>query len=248
MPLFIVLLLILFFSLPITKNILFAVGSPLWSFKNSFNDFVSKSNDVLKSKNDLIEKNRELEKELKSFEIKSNLIQMLRTENDSLKTILNRKNYNKNGILSAILKKPYLSPYDTLIIDIGSAEGVSQGDKVMADDAISYIGYVSEVYTNESKVVLFSSPGEKVEVMIGKNNILKEAEGIGGGNFVVEVPREFDVEEGDSIKIPSITTNVFGVVEKISFKEVDSYEKVLFKNPVNVSELKWVLVIPKNSK
>jgi len=84
--------------------------------------------------------------------------------------------------------------------------------------------------------------------LIGNNNIEKEAVGLGGENFKVEIPREIDVKEGDSIVIPSISTNVFGVVEKIEFKESDSFQNVLFKNSVNVSELKWVEVLLSNRK
>lgn len=76
----------------------------------------------------------------------------------------------------------------------------------------------------------------------------KEAIGIGGGNFRLEVPREMDVKEGESITIPSISPNIFGIVEKIEYKEADSFQTILFKSPVNTGELKWVEVVLSNKK
>ncbi len=131
------------------------------------------------------------------------------------------------------------------MIDAGSTNGVSIGNKVMANGNI-FIGYVSEVYVNTSKVVLYSSPGEKINVLIGKDAIEKEADGLGGGNFSVEMPAGSNIAVGDSIVMPSISANIFGTVDQVQFKQSDSLETVLFKNPVNISELKWVEVIAPN--
>lgn len=240
-----ILFLIFIFSFSGTRNLVFAVGSPLWGIKNSIASFFSNSAETLKSKSELIKENETLKEQIKTFEENNVLSSIIKNENDDLKNILGRKPANKKTILAAILVKPFLSPYDTLIVDVGSADGVSLGDKILAD-GITFIGYVSEVFSNESKIMLYSSPGEKIKVLIGNNNIQKEAEGVGGGNFIAEMPKEAGVKEGDPIVIPSISANIFGVVEKINFKEADSLETVLFKNPVNISELKWVLIVPEN--
>lgn len=245
---FAIIILIIIFSLSWTRNMIFNMASPFWQLRNSFTSFVSENMGVFESKSSLLKENADLKNQIKDFEIQKNLFDAVKAENEDLKGILGRKNYSGKSVLSAVLEKPFLSPYDTLVIDVGSAEGISVDDKVLADDNTTFIGYVSQVMDNESKVTLYSSPGEKVEVLIGNNNILKDAYGIGGGNFTAEVPREFDIKEGDSITIPSISSNVFGIVEKIDYKEADSFETVFFKNPINMEELKWVVVVPKNSK
>ena len=160
---------------------------------------------------------------------------------------MNRKRDDQKFLLGAVLVKPFMSPYDTLIIDVGTSNGVLAGD-IVEVEGNTFIGFVSEVYNNTSKVVLYSSPGEKVKVLIGDNDIEKEAIGLGSGNFKVEIPTEIDVKEGDSIVIPSISTNIFGVVEKVEFKESDSFQNVLFKIPINIAELKWVEVVLSNNK
>jgi hypothetical protein len=80
-------------------------------------------------------------------------------------------------------------------------------------------------------------------VVLGSSSISVEAIGIGGGNFNIFLPREVEVKENDVIVIPSITSNIFGIVEKVNFKETDSFQTVLFKSPVNISELSFVEVI-----
>ncbi|MFH0755395.1 MAG: rod shape-determining protein MreC [bacterium] len=238
----IVFFLIIIFSLSWTRNILFSIGSPLWIIKNNFISFFSDNIEVLNSKTKLLKENDLLKKQIKTNEKNQVLFNLLKNENEDLKKILNIKDTNKNLLLSAVLVKPFLSPYDTLIIDVGLLNGVKINDKVLVDGNI-FIGYISEVYKRTSKVILYSSPGEKVKILIGDNNIEKEAIGLGGNNFKVEVPREIEIKEGDSIIMPSVSTNIFGMVEKIEFKESDSFQKILFKNPVNIAELKWVEVL-----
>jgi len=247
LPIVAVIFFIVIFSLSWTRNILFSIGTPLWTVKNNTNSFFSNNIGVLNSKINLLEENSLLKEQIESEEKDFALFNLLKKENDDLKNILNRKKEDQTFLLGTVLVKPFLSPYDTLIIDVGISNGVTAGDKVMVEGNI-FIGYVSEVYDSTSKVVLYSSPGEKVKVLIGSNNVEKEAVGLGGGNFSVETPRETDVKEGDSIIIPSVSTNVFGIVEKIEFKESDSFQNVLFKNPINIAELKWVEVQLPNKK
>lgn len=239
--------LIAIFSLSWTQNLLFKVGSPLWSIKNNITSFFLDNINVLNSKTNLITENNLLKEQIKSDEINQVLFDLLRAENEELKNILNRKKISQNILLSAILVKPFLSPYDTFIIDVGAMDGVEVNDKIIVEGDI-FIGYVSEVYDKTSKIILYSSPGEKVKVLIGSNNIEKEATGLGNGNFKVEMPREDDIKEGDSIVIPSIVANIFGIVEKIEFKESDSFQNILFKYPININELKWVEVVLSNKK
>ncbi len=224
------------------KNLLFTVGKPFWNVRNNVASFVTNNMEVLRSKRSLIDENNAFAEEINRNEEERSLTDLIRKENEELKSILNRGGSRYNKILSAVLIKPFLSPYDTLVIDVGVQNGVSVGDKVLAL-GYSFIGYVKEVYEDSSKVVLYSSYGEKVKVLVGSNNISKEALGIGGGNFKIEIPKEVDIKEGDPIVIPSISYNIFAIVEKVEAKENDSFSTVLFKSIVNMSELKWVEII-----
>ncbi len=239
---FIVILLIIFFSFSWSRNILFGIGSPFWNLKKDIVNLILSDIQILKSKKSLIEENFLLKEQIFKRGNDKIISDLIKKENDDLKGILNRVDNKNNYILASVLIKPFLSAYDTLIVDVGTNNNIKVGSQVLANGN-SFIGYVSEVYRSTSKVVLYSSYGEKIPVLIGQNNIEKEAFGIGSGNFKVEMPRESDVKEGDNIVVPSISPNIFGIVEKIEFKATDSFQKVLFKNPVNISELKWVEIV-----
>ena len=167
----------------------------------------------------------------------------LKNENADLKNILGRKNNSQKEILATILAKPFFSPYDTLVIDLGSADGIAVGDQVIALGN-TYIGKISEVYSHSSKVTLYSSSGETIDVLVGTSTVEKTATGMGGGNFSLQMPVGSNVNIGDPIIIPSISANIFSTVEKIDSEPTDSFETVLFKNPVNISELQYVEVVP----
>jgi rod shape-determining protein MreC len=238
----------LLFSFGPTRSLLFKMGYPFWVIKNSVNYFFIQSYNVLKSKNSLIAENYLLKEEIKRNENDVILLNLIKKENEDLKGVLGRKINNSNVILATVLVKPSFSSYDTLIIDVGEKDGVSVGDKVLAEGNV-FIGYVSEVYSGTAKIVLYSSPNEKTNVLVGNNNIEKEAVGVGGGNFRLETPREIDIKEGDVVTIPSLSLNIFGIVEKVEYKDADSFQNIFFKNPVNISELKWVeVILSKNKK
>ena len=247
LPTLFVVLFIFIFSLSWTRNILFTVGSPLWYIKKSTADFIADNISVLQSKRAILSENASLKEQLLVKNKEQVLYDILKTENEDLKNILNRKKGSQKLLLSSILVKPFLSAYDTLIIDTGIFDDVKVGYQVLADGN-AFIGYVADVHDQNSKVVLYSSNGEKVKVLIGDSNIEKEAQGLGGGNFKVELPKEVDIKEGDKVVMPSISTNIFGTVEKIESKDSDSFQTILFKNPVNISELKWVEVVLPNIK
>lgn len=162
-------------------------------------------------------------------------------ENLSLKEILERKGEERQMILSAILSKPNQSLYDTLIIDVGTNKGIKVGDMVFAFGNIP-LGKISDVYSNSSKVVLFSTFKEKTQAVIGVENIFIEVVGRGGGNFEMIMPRDFILTKGDQVVLPGITPYVLGIVETIISDPRDPFIKALLVSPVNIQELKFVQV------
>ena len=237
-----VVLFIFALSRDFSKNILFAIGKPLWVFSSSFVSFLDNNIEIFRSKNFLIEENKKLLSEIKSSRKDLLFFYLVQKENETLKDLFNRKKQSDNLILASVLVKPNISPYDILILDVGKNNNVVVGELVIADASV-FIGKIIEVYDFSSKVKLYSSPGEKTNVLVGPDNILKEAEGIGNGNFKIEVPKEIGVKVGDSIVMPGIFANIFGIVEKVESKETDSFQTVLFKSPINIQELKFVEIV-----
>jgi len=88
-----------------------------------------------------------------------------------IKEILGRKGEKTNMILASFLSKPNQSLYDTFIIDVGAKDGILVGQRVFALGNVP-IGRVVEVNPNTAKVILYSNPGEKTEVVISSKQIL----------------------------------------------------------------------------
>jgi len=240
----VIFLIILILNIAPVRNLLFILGTPIWKLENKISSLNTGNFDYLKSKQNLIEENNKLK--MLNVSVSSVLFMndILKKENDDLKALLGRKNLSENTVIASVLVAPPSTPYDTLVLDVGTNDGVKIGNKIIADRN-TYIGEVVEVNNTTCKVKLYSSPGEKIPVLLVNNSVHAEAEGFGGGNFEIKLPREVDVKENDPIVLPSISTNIFGVVEKIDIRDKDSFQTILFKNPVNLSELVWVEVVVK---
>jgi len=236
----------LLFSIPATRGVMMFLARPIWKIERALLDGLSSSWSLLSSKRTLVEENRRLSEENSKSEYYILVNNFLRNENDQLHDLLGRKSdKNTHSIMASVLIKPGRSPYDILIIDAGSNYNVSVGDLVSIESVV--VGDVTEVYAETSKVELYSTPGKNLPVLIGPNSIQGEALGLGGGNFRVKLPKETEIKEGDSIVIPSITSNVFGVVEKIISGDNNTFQDIYFKTPFNLSELKFIEIL-KNAK
>ena len=266
---FVVILLILFYfrsgifnSLALFSHTIFR---PVLILGNNLGGKLRSIGSYFVSKNFLYLENQNLKSQLNE---KRGLIEnynSILAENINLKEILGRKKEEaiaENMILSAILAKPNQSLYDALVIDVGTKQGIKIGDIVFAlghsltGEALGTvpIGRVSTVYGSSSKVTLFSSSGEKTNIVIfnesvhssdalgtGKN-IFMEVVGRGGGNFEMVLPEDFRPAKGDRAVLPGIFPYVLGIVETIISDPRSPFVKALLVSPVNIQELKFVEV------
>lgn len=197
--------------------------------------------ELLKSKRSLVEENIKLKEQLVELQPSTYLINTLKTENSELKALLNR-DIPDTAILASVLVKPSVSLYDTLIVDVGEDQGISEGDLVLVHGDF-VIGNIAEVYRKTALVTLFSSEGREMDVTLGSEHLLVKALGRGGGNFETRLPRGVEVIIGDIVVLPNISTQIFGVVERIIVTPADQFQTILFKNPVNMAEVTWVEIL-----
>lgn len=194
-----------------------------------------------RSKDSFMAENESLKKDLEATSLRLANYNSILDENMKLREILGRKKEGSNMILGAILSKPNRSPYDTLLIDVGERHGIKVGDLVLASGAIP-VGRIAEVFSKSSKVVLFSTWGEKNQVVISGKDIFIDAVGRGGGNFEMVLSRELVLEKGTEVLLPGSDARVVGVVETTISDPRDAFNKVLVLSPVNIQELKFVQV------
>ena len=225
------------------------VFKPVLSVGNSIGDKFRNIESFFFSKKTLLKDNDYWKARVNEEEAKMANYNSLLLENESLKEIMGRKG-NKEMIIAGILSKPNKSIYDTLVIDAGTNDGIILGKNVFALGDVP-IGRIAEVYANSSKVILFSNPGEKTEVVIapGQNstgapgkNIFMEAVGRGGGNFEMILPRDFVLDTGTEASLPGLNPFVLAKVQTILSDPRDSYAKALLSSPVNIQQQKFVEV------
>lgn len=171
------------------------------------------------------------------------LIKTLQAENTQLQELLGRRSSSENSILAAVIVHPPKSPYDTLIIDAGAEQGITTNMVAYGADEF-VIGRVTDVQKKTSVITLFSSSNQKESVLIGTTTTASSttaiAEGRGGGNFYIKLPRNIEVSVGDPVIWPAAHLALLGVVEKVDADMGGTYEHIYFKSPVNIQSLRYV--------
>ncbi|MCH7756791.1 rod shape-determining protein MreC, partial [Patescibacteria group bacterium] len=208
------------------SGVLNYVAEPFWKGGQAISVFSEEISFFFRSNKSLVEENRKLRERNSELERITLLERGLIRENKELKALLGR-NAGPNFILAAVLARPALSPYDTFIIDVGRDHRISTGDRALVSGTF-VIGEVTKVFQKTAQVKLFSSPGEKINVTLGTSNLLVVAEGRGGGNFEVTLPRGIEVKEGDTLAVPDINMQVLVIVERLSITPVSPLQFVHF--------------------
>lgn len=221
-------------------SIFYPLAGFAWTAEKSVVGWFSSAGNIVKSKSNLTLENERLTAEVRSNEISLLLLESLRRENEELKAALGRKPEG-DVVLAVVLVRPPVSPYDTIIIDRGTRDGLEVGNMVYAlGDAL--IGEVAEVYAGKSKVAFFSTPGKKTNIAFDNSSARAEATGRGGGNFSAVVPANSGIKEGDTVIFPDIEPHVFGIVGKVIADSADSFSNILFRSPANIHDIRFVEV------
>ncbi|HVS80036.1 MAG TPA: rod shape-determining protein MreC [Candidatus Paceibacterota bacterium] len=217
-----------------------AIFAPIMRSGDTLARDAAASGDALKSKSDLIAENAELKSELQAAQDELAVSRDLETENGELRDLLGLVRATKETP-ALVLSKPPLSPYDSLVIEIGSQYQVAAGDRVYADGDI-LLGEVAEADGPTAKVRLYSNAGTEIDAVIERTGVPQKVVGAGGGNFSIKAPKEVDVKAGDVLVVPSLGRKVLGVVKQVDSEPTDAFQQVLIKSPVNIFQLKWVTI------
>lgn len=235
----IVILIQIFFS-HFFPALITSVARPFWRAEFSV------ASGSLESPQSLLADNENLKIQLEEANLRLRTIQAIELENAELKSFFG-KNINATStmknqrILAPVLVRPGIGIYDELIIDGGKNLGFIIDDKVYAPGDV-LIGAISDVLPETSKVSLFSSSGNILYVLIGPSNAPATAVGRGGGQYTAQLPRAVKISAGDFVIVPSIDDKPFGIVSAVESDSAQSFEIILFASPVNIYQLRWVLV------
>ncbi|MHB1118234.1 MAG: rod shape-determining protein MreC [Minisyncoccota bacterium] len=144
-------------------------------------------------------------------------------------------------VAARVLSGAGRAPYDTLIVDAGTDQDVLIGDRVVYA-GMGVIGTVAEAYPDSAKVVLFSSPGEEVTVVIGEQAIPAVARGRGMGNFEAKIPQGSAVFLGENVLVDGGDL-ILGTVGAIEEEPSEPFMRVYFRTPFNIATVRSVEVI-----
>lgn len=187
-----------------------------------------------------------LQAELVATKAKLEDVAVLRAENTELKRLLGRET-SSSRVLAAVIARPPFSPYDTLMLDVGTQKGITEGDLVSAGGS-TIIGRVSQVEEHASRVVLFSAPGETQQALLtlsakGGAVVPLSLSGQGSGSFKAEVPSGTLASVGDLVVLAGIEPLFSARVEGLSEGGGESFLTLYLRMPVNAQELRFVEVL-----
>ena len=208
------------------------------------NIFFEDINNLKVENQELREKNKQLEEDLRELEI-------IKAENATLRSYNNMsEKYTQYKTVPAyIINKDISNLSDTMVINIGSDNGVKENMPVITTEGL--VGYIISTTNNTSKVQPIIDPATSVSAAISTSRDGVIAKGILGSNNTLKlmyIPTDADLVLGDTIE----TSGIGGIYPKgilvgkisqiIEAKNItDRY--AIVETAVNFSKLETVLVI-----
>lgn len=164
----------------------------------------------------------------------------LQNENKNLRVAIEeyRAFSDTSGIVARVVARPPTTPYDVLVVDQGTDDGVRVDAVVFAKAGIP-VGVVADASATVARVALFSSSGRHSDGWVGSEHIPVSFIGQGAGAFIAEVARETDIQEGDVTYVVK-GSGAFGVVVKVE-SDASSPQATLhirpFVNPFSLTSV-----------
>ncbi len=159
-----------------------------------------------RDRNELFLEQQRLKSELAIYNDVAARIDVLEIENDWL-----RQGRAEDRIVAGVIGLPGTLPYDTLLIDRGSDDGIKRGAAVFSGP-YRVIGVVEKVLSKSALVVLATTPGVESTVYILGPDIYTIALGEGGGVLRLSVPQGISLAVGQSVILPGLSGGVFGTI------------------------------------
>jgi len=216
---------IIFVPIEITKTWLFESSGSLPQY--------------LRDRTVLIKENERLRQELALGQTANRYGELMRQENEELRSLLGDDGDER--ILAAIIGRPNALPYDVLVIDRGSNDGIVPDAPVfIADNRV--IGVVSKVFPRSAIVEMVTTPGLVSSVFIVGPDIFTNAVGMGGGQLRIGVPQGIELSLGDAVILPAVKSGVFGSINYIESLPTRPEQHGFVSTDIPLQSLRFVSV------
>ncbi|MCR4275910.1 MAG: rod shape-determining protein MreC [Candidatus Parcubacteria bacterium] len=145
------------------------------------------------------------------------------------------------GILAGVMAHPPVSPYDTIVLSVGSNSGVTLGMEAFGEGGVP-LGAISSVTTDFSRATLFSAPGMVTHGWIKGADMPLNIFGAGGGAMNASLSRSAGVNVGDTVFAPGPGMLPIGSVVRIDSDPSAPGISLRIMPTTNPSSLTWVLL------
>lgn len=143
------------------------------------------------------------------------------------------------SVIAGVVSRPPESPYDSLIVAAGAADGVAAGQEAFAGDGTP-VGVVSSVSGGFARVTLFSAPGVTTRGWIGDAALAVTLTGAGAGALTTTVARSADVSPGAVVYVPGPGLVPLGRVTAIDDDPASTGVVLHIASVENLFSLGWV--------
>ncbi|PIW91407.1 MAG: rod shape-determining protein MreC [Candidatus Nealsonbacteria bacterium CG_4_8_14_3_um_filter_37_36] len=257
-----------------TKNFFYLISSPiqkaLWRIGDNISDFFEMVKEIKNLKKEVDEHsfidtlryawvNEELKLKIVGLLAENTKLEELKRENEVLRGALDIGLEKEFKLLLAEVIGKDISQ-DTLLIDLGSRDGISKDFPVINQQKV-LVGKIGAIYQNHSKVILISN---KESTFDAKILAPYQTEGFGAGSetetygivkgkgnlklFLDLIPREKEIKEGDLV-VTAPLGGIFpkgllvGDIVKVLKSDVMAWQQAEILPAFNFKELEILFVI-----
>jgi len=184
----------------------------------------------------------------KDLLIKQNTIlthenQALTARVQDLTKLIGTSTTQTHNIVADVLARPPESPYDTLVVNSGSADSVHVGNRVLTQGGVP-VGTIASVSKYFSRVKLFSSPTATTSAWIGFARTPIILTGSGAGTFTAQLSRKASTTVGDMVYVSGEGVRPIGTVALIGGDAAAITETLYIRPFVNPFSITMVEIVP----
>lgn len=221
------------------RGLVQTAGSSIWGVSERIGSALFDSG-YFESRRSLEREIAHLREQLSQNTERSSAYQVLAAENAQLRSLLSLAG-TEEGITAPIVSSVRSSPYGTFLIGAGTRDNISQGSLVLTEGGF-VVGRVTDVGESVTLVTEIFAGGAQVDAAIGGS--VARAEGRGGGNARVSIPRGIEVQERDAVTAPQFSNRPIGIVGRVESDTSSADQTVYVHLPVNLSSIRFVFVVP----
>lgn len=163
----------------------------------------------------------------------------IQEENHILRSLLSMTDTD-TGITAPVVSSVRASPYGTFLVGAGQKDAVTVGALVVTEGGF-VVGQVTEVRESTSLVTEVFAGGVRVDAAIG--GAIAPAEGRGGGNARISIPRAIEVIAGDVVTAPQLGNRPIGLVGKVESDTSSADQTVYVHLPINLASLRFIYIV-----